>query len=69
MSATVYVFQSKLSPHKIRCCDRETAQGLIDSRDWSHTGTLNAAAWIEHLMNDVEDRGRQIHSLEKWRLK
>jgi hypothetical protein len=46
----VYVFAKRNDPVEKRVCLQAEAEALVLSKEWTHTGTMNAIKWIEHTL-------------------
>lgn len=60
IDSVVFVYQQKRKPYMNVCIYSDDPQ---PDKGWKHTGTIDPAKWIEHLLNKPEDRQKHIESI------
>ena len=63
LAATVFVFESTRKPYTTHVVYLDQASCYTDNPKWKHTATLDPAIWIEHLMNNPQQRQEQIEGI------
>ena len=60
LDSVVFVYQQTRKPYRTKCVYTDDPQ---PDKGWKHTGTLDPAKWIEHLLNHPHERQKQIESI------